>query len=84
MLKPFSIALHRLGGQNPIMPKLGKFPAIKRLPLWGSYADKFPVGTAGIPPTLLMQDMYHFLPPYLKESTKIVVGTMMISSTKLR
>ncbi|MBW4698165.1 MAG: CO2 hydration protein [Aphanocapsa lilacina HA4352-LM1] len=31
------------------------------------YADVFPVGTAGIPPTLLMQDMYHFLPPYLVE-----------------
>ncbi|UIE37758.1 CO2 hydration protein [Leptodesmis sichuanensis] len=31
------------------------------------FADKFPVGTAGIPPTLLHQDMYHFLPPYLKE-----------------
>ena len=31
------------------------------------YADKFPVGTAGIPPTLLAQDMLHFLPPYLKE-----------------
>ncbi len=29
------------------------------------YADVFPVGTAGIPPTLLMQDMIHFLPPYL-------------------
>ncbi len=29
------------------------------------YADVFPVGTAGIPPTLLMQDMYHFLPDYL-------------------
>ena len=29
------------------------------------YADKFPVGTAGIPPTLLAQDMYHFLPQYL-------------------
>ncbi|MGF1577522.1 MAG: CO2 hydration protein [Cyanophyceae cyanobacterium] len=29
------------------------------------YADKFPVGTAGIPPTLLHQDMFHFLPPYL-------------------
>jgi CO2 hydration protein len=34
------------------------------------YADKFPVGTAGIPPTLLMQDMLHFLPPYLKEFYK--------------
>ena len=29
------------------------------------YADVFPVGTAGIPPTLLMQDMLHFLPQYL-------------------
>lgn len=31
------------------------------------YADVFPVGSAGIPPTLLMQDMLHFLPPYLKD-----------------
>ncbi len=31
------------------------------------FADKFPVGTAGIPPTLLHQDMYHFLPQYLKD-----------------
>ncbi len=31
------------------------------------YADVFPVGSAGIPPTLLMQDMVHFLPDYLKE-----------------
>jgi CO2 hydration protein len=31
------------------------------------YADVFPVGTAGIPPTLLMDDMLHFLPDYLKE-----------------
>ena len=29
------------------------------------YADVFPVGTAGIPPTLLMDDMQHFLPQYL-------------------
>ena len=29
------------------------------------YADVFPVGSAGIPPTLLMQDMLHFLPSYL-------------------
>ncbi len=34
------------------------------------YADVFPVGTAGIPPTLLMDDMYHFLPPYLQEYYK--------------
>lgn len=31
------------------------------------YADVFPVGSAGIPPTLLMDDMLHFLPPYLME-----------------
>lgn len=31
------------------------------------YADVFPVGSAGIPPTLLMDDMLHFLPPYLIE-----------------
>ncbi len=29
------------------------------------YADVFPVGSAGIPPTLLMQDMLHFLPDFL-------------------
>ena len=34
------------------------------------YADKFPVGSAGIPPTLLHQDMFHFLPPYLVEYYK--------------
>lgn len=31
------------------------------------YADPLPVGGAGIPPTLLMQDMTHYLPPYLQE-----------------
>lgn len=31
------------------------------------YADPIPVGGAGIPPTLLMQDMRHFLPNYLTE-----------------
>ncbi len=34
------------------------------------YADVFPVGSAGIPPTLLMQDMLHFLPPYLQDTYK--------------
>lgn len=29
------------------------------------YADPLPIGGAGIPPTLLMQDMRHFLPEYL-------------------
>ncbi|MBA3920159.1 MAG: CO2 hydration protein [Nostocaceae cyanobacterium] len=31
------------------------------------YADPLPTGMAGIPPTLLMQDMRHFLPDYLHE-----------------
>jgi len=31
------------------------------------YADPLPIGGAGIPPTLLMQDMTHFLPDYLTE-----------------
>jgi CO2 hydration protein len=34
------------------------------------YADHLPVGGAGIPPTLLMQDMRHFLPDYLQEFYK--------------
>jgi CO2 hydration protein len=31
------------------------------------YADPLPIGGAGIPPTLLMQDMRHFLPEYLHD-----------------
>lgn len=31
------------------------------------YADPLPIGSAGIPPTLLMQDMRHYLPDYLRE-----------------
>lgn len=31
------------------------------------FADALPIGGAGIPPTLLMQDMSHFLPDYLHE-----------------
>ena len=31
------------------------------------YADALPIGGAGIPPTLLMQDMRHYIPPYLHE-----------------
>lgn len=30
------------------------------------FADPVPIGGAGIPPTLLMQDMRHYLPEYLK------------------
>ncbi|MBD2100459.1 CO2 hydration protein [Leptolyngbya sp. FACHB-261] len=29
------------------------------------YADPLPIGSAGIPPTLLMQDLRHYLPNYL-------------------
>jgi CO2 hydration protein len=31
------------------------------------YADPLPIGGAGIPPTLLMQDMRHYLPKYLHD-----------------
>lgn len=31
------------------------------------YADPLPIGGAGIPPTLLMQDMRHSIPDYLRE-----------------
>lgn len=31
------------------------------------YADPLPIGGSGIPPTLLMQDMRHYLPDYLHE-----------------
>ncbi|MDX2254781.1 MAG: CO2 hydration protein [Pseudanabaenaceae cyanobacterium bins.39] len=31
------------------------------------YADPLPVGGAGIPPTLLMQDMRHYIPQYLRD-----------------
>jgi CO2 hydration protein len=34
------------------------------------YADPLPTGGAGIPPTLLMQDMRHFLPDYMHEIYK--------------
>ncbi|NJO79788.1 MAG: CO2 hydration protein [Cyanobacteria bacterium RM1_2_2] len=30
------------------------------------FADPLPIGGAGIPPTLLMQDMLHYIPPYLE------------------
>jgi CO2 hydration protein len=31
------------------------------------FADPLPIGSAGIPPTLLMQDMRHYLPDYLHD-----------------
>ncbi|MCS6959775.1 MAG: CO2 hydration protein [Pseudanabaenaceae cyanobacterium SKYGB_i_bin29] len=45
---------------HAISPNLGDFN-------YGAlYADPLPIGGAGIPPTLLMQDMRHFLPEYLR------------------
>lgn len=44
---------------NQIPPEQERF-------MYGAlYADPLPIGGAGIPPTLLMQDMRHFLPDYL-------------------
>ncbi len=34
------------------------------------FADPLPIGGAGIPPTLLMQDMRHYVPDYLREIYK--------------
>ncbi|MBE7380561.1 MAG: CO2 hydration protein [Leptolyngbya sp. SIO1E4] len=40
-------------------------PEQSRFAYGALYADPLPVGGAGIPPTLLMQDMRHFIPEYL-------------------
>lgn len=55
-------------GTKSYNAQAGQVPADQKDYHYGIlYADVFPVGTAGIPPTLLMQDMLHFLPPYLVE-----------------
>ena len=41
-------------------------PEQSRFAYGALYADPVPVGGAGIPPTLLMQDMRHFIPDYLE------------------
>ncbi len=43
------------------------FPEQNKFTYGALYADPLPIGGAGIPPTLLMQDMRHFLPEYLHE-----------------
>jgi CO2 hydration protein len=44
----------------------GQIPPDQAMFTYGAlYADPLPIGGAGIPPTLLMQDMRHFLPEYL-------------------
>ncbi len=46
---------------NQISPDQGQFA-------YGAlYADPLPIGGSGIPPTLLMQDMRHYLPDYLHQ-----------------
>ncbi|HEY9873264.1 MAG TPA: CO2 hydration protein [Candidatus Obscuribacterales bacterium] len=45
-------------------------PDISRFEYGALYADPLPIGGAGIPPTLLMQDMRHFLPDYLHDFYK--------------
>jgi CO2 hydration protein len=42
-------------------------PEQERFSYGALYADPLPVGGAGIPPTLLMQDLRHYLPDYLHE-----------------
>ncbi|MBW4573750.1 MAG: CO2 hydration protein [Aphanothece sp. CMT-3BRIN-NPC111] len=42
-------------------------PDLSRFEYGALYADPLPIGGAGIPPTLLMQDMRHFLPDYLHD-----------------
>jgi CO2 hydration protein len=42
-------------------------PEQNRFEYGALYADPLPIGGAGIPPTLLMQDMRHFLPDYLHD-----------------
>lgn len=46
----------------------GQIPQDQTLFTYGAlYADPLPIGGAGIPPTLLMQDMRHYLPDYLHQ-----------------
>jgi CO2 hydration protein len=40
-------------------------PDQERFAYGALYADPLPIGGSGIPPTLLMQDMRHFLPDYM-------------------
>ncbi|MGP1375550.1 MAG: CO2 hydration protein [Almyronema sp.] len=56
---PFQGTVSYNAQANQISPDQGRFA-------YGAlYADPLPIGGAGIPPTLLMQDMRHYLPDYL-------------------
>jgi CO2 hydration protein len=52
-----TVSLNAQGYQVP--------PDLSRFQYGALYADPLPIGGAGIPPTLLMQDMRHYLPEYL-------------------
>jgi CO2 hydration protein len=58
---PFSGTVSYNAQARQISPDPGQFN-------YGAlFADPLPIGGAGIPPTLLMQDMRHYLPNYLHE-----------------
>ncbi len=42
-------------------------PDLTRFDYGALYADPLPIGGSGIPPTLLMQDMRHYLPDYIHD-----------------
>lgn len=59
---PGTISYNAQAYQIPYDPGMFNYGAL--------YADPLPVGGSGIPPTLLMQDMRHFLPDYLHKIYK--------------
>ena len=56
---PGTISYNAQAYQIPFDPGMFNYGAL--------YADPLPIGGSGIPPTLLMQDMRHYLPKYLEE-----------------
>ncbi|MGD1904646.1 MAG: CO2 hydration protein [Leptolyngbyaceae cyanobacterium] len=54
-----TVSYNAQAGQIPVEQSLFAYGAL--------YADPVPIGGSGIPPTLLMQDMRHFLPDYLRD-----------------
>jgi len=54
---PGTVSFNAQAGQIPYDQAIFTYGAL--------YADPLPIGGSGIPPTLLMQDMRHFLPEYL-------------------
>ncbi len=54
---PGTISYNAQAGQIDVQPSTFTYGAL--------YADPLPIGSAGIPPTLLMEDMRRYLPDYL-------------------